>query len=763
MPPLARSRPHVVAAIVVGVVVGAIGFVPLFGGPGYEHTLASGLVVPSAAAIATAIELSRLRASPLAGVARGVLAGTWLASIAFATALAHGLRVGLCDLRGGAFDFLLGAGIGALLGGVWGAVVAELARRRKRRRLACVLVSIALPLACVVVSVGRFYTSPMIFAFDPFVGYFSGTLYDTVVDAGGALLTYRAASLATLVGSALVASSLSRAPDGRVRGPTRGDAGAYARAVLGAAALSVTVIASIAGARLGHWHTAATIAGALGGAKSGPRCDVVYPDSMRPDEADLLLADCEQELASVEKYLGVRGPARVTAFFFRDAAEKKRLMGAADTYIAKPWRGEVYLQVAPYPHPVLGHELAHVVSGAFGRGPFRIAGAAGGLWPNPGLIEGMAVATSPDDDELTDAQWARAMLDLKLLPPMKDVFSFGFLGANASKSYTIAGAFVRWFTDRWGIEKMRAWYAGGDVEAISGLRWAQLDVAFRAELAKYTLSPDAAAFAKAKFDRPSVFGRRCPHVIDALKREASKCEAARQIEKSRALYDAALARDPHDFGAHVQLGTMLARYGDKARGLSELRAVADDAQAPIVWRERARDALADDDLLAGRFDAAGAAYTALAARALDEDAGRTLEVKALAATNLPARRAVEALLIGTPGRPPDTFAGPLWLGIWDNQGNDPLADYLVGRNLAQHGFHALAASFLDRALASAPATPRIGRELLRQRAVVACALGDAAEVARVRAAVRSESSPFAASAGGRLESVERLLARCVAP
>jgi len=64
----------------------------------------------------------------------------------------------------------------------------------------------------------------------------------------------------------------------------------------------------------------------------------------------------------------------VRAFFFRDAAEKKRLMGAGDTYIAKPWRKEVYLQMGAYPHPVLGHELAHVVAGSFGRGPFRIAG-----------------------------------------------------------------------------------------------------------------------------------------------------------------------------------------------------------------------------------------------------------------------------------------------------------------------------------------------------------------------------------------------------
>jgi len=118
-------------------------------------------------------------------------------------------------------------------------------------------------------------------------------------------------------------------------------------------------------------------------------------------------------------------------------------MGAADTLIAKPWRREVYVQLAAYPHPVLGHELAHVVAGSFGRGPFRIAGSLGGLWPDPGLIEGWRFAASPDDDELSDTQWVHAMLELGSVPPIRQVFSLGFLGVAASKSYTLAGSFVR--------------------------------------------------------------------------------------------------------------------------------------------------------------------------------------------------------------------------------------------------------------------------------------------------------------------------------
>src|SRR2546430_9388137 len=164
---------------------------------------------------------------------------------------------------------------------------------------------------------------------------------------------------------------------------------------------------------------------------------------MRADEARLFARDCDEELPSIEKYFDVAPTGRVTAFLFRNSADKRRLMGAGDTFIAKPWRREVYLQPAGYPHPVLGHELAHVVAGSFAGGPFHIAGKWKGIKANPGLIERLAVAASPDRDPPTPTEWSPAMLDPKLLPPGRPLASFDFLGENAAKSYNIAVAFVR--------------------------------------------------------------------------------------------------------------------------------------------------------------------------------------------------------------------------------------------------------------------------------------------------------------------------------
>jgi hypothetical protein len=753
-------RPRAVALGLVLVALGAVGFLPLFGGPGYEHSLASGLIVPPVAAVAVALELSAETATrPLACVLRGLLLGAVLSAAAFATALAHGLRAGICDLGGASLLFALTAGAGGLVGGVWGALVAELTRGRRRRRLGCILLGVSGPLAGVVLSVVRFWTSPAIFSFDPFFGYFSGSLYDTVVEVRASLWTYRAGSLAALVGVALIASALERAAQGGLSARLlRGDRVARARLAGGVAALLVTAGVAAVGPRLGHWQTAASIAGALGGRVSGPACDVVYPDSLLPDQAQLVLRDCEQEARAVQAKLGASLDGRLTAYFFRDAAQKRELMGAGDVSIAKPWRREIYLQVSGYPHPVLGHEIAHVVAGTFAKGPFRVAG---GWWPDPGLIEGIAVAASPDADELSGRQWARAMLDLGILPPIRSLFSLGFLGESADRSYTAAGAFVAWVLEDKGPAVVRSWYGGASLEALLGAPWEQIDAQFRAWLGAAPLPPEALAYASSRFRRPAVWGRKCPHVVDALDRAADGCRDEHRFSQASRLYDSALDRDPADWHALLDRSKIDLRGADALPARARLQSVVADSRAPRQWRDRAEEALADDDVLRGRDEAAVAAYRAIASRTLDEDFGRTLEVKAIGLQDAQARQAVVELLIGAGARPVDPWQGALALGAWAGKAGDPLAAYLVGKNLGVREAWEPAATWLDVALSSPPATPRIGRELLRERGICACALQDRAAVDRVRAAMNAPGSPFGEGRGGRRESLLALLDRCL--
>jgi hypothetical protein len=228
-----------------------------------------------------------------------------------------------------------------------------------------------------------------------------------------------------------------------------------------------------------------------------------------------------------------------------------------------------------------------------------------------------------------------------------------------------------------------------------------------------------------------------------------------------ALYDHALERDPHDWHALYARARIRTWFVDEARGREELGRLADDAGAPRTWRDRAREALADDDLAHDRATEAAAAYRALAASELDEDVARTLEVKALGAEDPRGRRAIVDLLVGETGHTVDPWVGALSLGQWSAGGaHEPLAGYLVGKNFVNHEEYSRAADWLDQTLASGAPTPRVARELLRERAVAACALSDAAALERVEEAVTAPGSPFEGSAGGRRDWLLRLIARC---
>ncbi|HEY3255248.1 MAG TPA: hypothetical protein VGJ91_14915, partial [Polyangiaceae bacterium] len=207
--PLLRARAVRVAAAFTALAFLASGFIPQFGGPGYEASLAAGLVLPATSALCLSFGLAGRRVAPLEAFGRGLSVGFGLAVLGLLIVLGHGLRVGMCDAGWGVELYLLAPLPGALLAGVWGAAVGLVAgrvRRGFRRRSLCILGALSAPLFGIGLSLGRFYTSPMVFAFDPFFGYFAGPLYDTVIDAFWTLASYRAGTLLTLLGLGSAAS-----------------------------------------------------------------------------------------------------------------------------------------------------------------------------------------------------------------------------------------------------------------------------------------------------------------------------------------------------------------------------------------------------------------------------------------------------------------------------------------------------------------------------------------------------------------------------
>ncbi|MDF3067831.1 MAG: uncharacterized protein K0R38_3432, partial [Polyangiaceae bacterium] len=599
MRPLLRSRAEQAALVIAALLLGGVGFAPQFGGPGYESALAGGLMLPSIAAIATALLVARTRPQPFDALGRGVALGGVLALVGALVTTLHGLRVGFCDAPLGYELWATGPGPGAVMGGAWGAAAGLLAIRFRRQRLVAVLAALAGPIGCIAIGFGRFYTSPMVFGFDPFVGYFAGPLYDTVVDPGTRLISYRIGTVASLLAVGALAWHLDLMGSGRLRLARRERRGVV---VAGGLAASLSLAITLSGPRLGHWHTRASIEEGLGRSLTVGRCTVAYSAGVPRADAARVGNECVGHLPEIEVYLGAKGPERVTVFLFASDGEKGAYMGASHTYIAKPWRAELYIQAAGFPHPTLGHELVHVVTSSFGAGPFRVAGPLGGLIPDPGRIEGIAVAASPgEDDDFTLLEWAKALLDLGLLPEMPDIFRLGFLAKSHNAAYTVSGAFVSWFHDQYGAAALRGWYAGQPIEQVAkGKTLLALDREFRADLAKIQLRPELAAMAKARFDRPSIFGRVCPRRMDRDLAIAEGRLGAGDTRGARDALQALLKLEPQNTRARLGLALCSVREGALEDAIQRYQALATDPRLSVLERAAAFEARGDIQTMADR-------------------------------------------------------------------------------------------------------------------------------------------------------------------
>ncbi|MEZ4226294.1 MAG: tetratricopeptide repeat protein [Polyangiaceae bacterium] len=745
---LFRARAARYAAAFVFVLFGGVGFLPLFGGPGYEAALAAGVILPATAAVAVALHVRFGEFEAFDSLARGLFLGAALGLVALVTALLHGLRVGFCDLLGGSVLFGLGPMAGALMGGAWGAAAGVVTAGEGRRKVLWpLLLALCGPLAGVLVSLWRFASSPMVFAFDPFFGYFSGPLYDTVFDPVPLLVTYRAGSLATLAAGAVLAFHLQgRGATLRVCWRAR-----PGTALLGALCAVASLGLIAAGPTLGHFSTPQSVLEVLERRTESARCVVDYDPSIRKLDAEALAQECSAHVEQIESYLETRGPARIRVLLFANDAQKGRLMGAARTYIAKPWREEIYIQFRRYPHPVLGHELAHVIAGSFGAGPFRVSGPVFGLLPDPGRIEGLAMAAAPDEDEdLSLQQWARAMQQASLLPPLSRVFRLSFLGENSSKAYTVAGAFVDWFHGRFGARALRDWYHGASLRAVTGHELAELEAQWHESLSKVTLDERAQLAARARFDQPSVFGRRCPHEVDALAGSAYGRLRAGDPAGAREDFEQLLRLDPNNLGARRGLASCSLAAGDGKDARARLEALSKDDRLHVLERLSAVEALGDIALSAGRLDDARARYRAVLERTANTDQRRTLDVKAYS-PSAAATRAIVALLVGDPSYGADFGEAASWLGRWSTlDPEDGTADYLLGKNLWNNGRPKAARGRLDAALARPIPLRSVKAEALRMGGVLACYSGDVSRARGLVAAYLDDASvPEARRSGYR--------------
>ena len=741
-----------VSAAFAGIVGVVLAFVPLLAVHGVESALALGVLLPPwvAATAASYTERNR-RTRGIDLMLRTIGAGLLIWSIPVALLALSSLRIRQCAPGEGLAFMLLGPAVGCALAacaGVW--VAGSTSRPRLSPWIAA-----AIPLGAALLGLWAFYATPTVYVFGAFAGYFPGAIYDDLVEIPIRYLTYRATMVVAVLALAVLFDALWDSSSGTV--DLRGRGRSYIGAVLvSLGALGIVAASYWHGDRLGHWVSEDYLVERLGKTEEGRHCVVHMPRETLPADARRLLEDCDFHVERTRRLAGLSSTEPVTAYFFRNQSEKKDLIGVGRTLIAKPWRGEVYLQMAAWPHPVLGHEIVHAVLREVGRGPFSVAATFGGLIPNPGIIEGAAVALAWDlREDLDPDQWSRIMMDRMELPTAQAVLSVEFSALPARRAYMAAGSMIRFLIATRGMDALLVAYRRGAIEDLGGL-----EAEWHAYLEEIPVTTHERGVAEVELARPSIFSAVCPHELAKLRTHLSGDTAARDDARTIETCRAILEIDEHEPRAHAALVGALARTDNEAEALAELDALRAAMNAPKPIVAAALEQYADANWTLGNLDEAAELYAELLGIPRTDGPSRQSEVKKLALGASPAERdLVYEMLLGRSSSPVVVHLAQTLSSIRD----DGLGQYLEARQLIGQNRFALALPLLEDAKRLGLSTLRLERELSRLLGVAYFALGRYGESAEAWEARAWVTRAAGAEAQRWLERIEYARTQTISP
>ncbi len=450
----------------------------------------------------------------------------------------NGLRISNCSITSGLGFFImmpvLSSVISCILGVFVGLMTSTLLRGLVIGYAGLFLLSIH--------SLLRVVTSPAIYLYDPFFGYFPGSIYDEAIEINAAFFWARVLHLSwawlLILGSALFLDkhhfkiTWSR---GNNTSPGKKFVSSWGAGLL-VSALIPTLLFCMGG-RLGIYTDVSSVESYLEKAKESDHFILRYrPEGFTPKEIETFVEDLEFRYTQLRRQtqseplwrtpwilrlLGVSahehagGPPKIVVYVFSKKADKERLIGAADTYIAKPWRREVYIHKQPWPHPVLKHELAHIFAGTFGGGILRVSSRYG--IPQPGMIEGVAAALQSPSGQLSIHQQVKLMRRLGIQPDLKNIFGLSFWTLPSTQAYVAAGSFCLYLLERFGPERLFRIYTHGGTLALFAEVYRQPFEALKKDWEQFVDSQPLEDLAVEKEEeqlrQPSLFQKKCAHEV----------------------------------------------------------------------------------------------------------------------------------------------------------------------------------------------------------------------------------------------------------
>ncbi|MFA5625044.1 MAG: hypothetical protein WC966_08340 [Bradymonadales bacterium] len=415
-------------------------------------------------------------------------------------------------------------------------------RKRTRPKLAFIIYYM-LFLASILLSLWHLWSQARIVEFDPFFGFFAGSIYDESMHIYEKLALYRLANLWLLVllfslGELLAMRKEASASLMRKKFFT----------ILALLSLLLLSFWYFMQARWGIQVDRAELRRNLNAEIRTEHFRIFYDASKGDAEWAHYLAQAHEQAYSELLAFFVLEPTRlpIDSYVYPDYKTKGRLMGSERTSVSKVWLNELHMLGVEPNSSLIKHELAHTFAAAFAPWPLKLAG---GLIPAMGWVEGIAVATQWPINEGNPHRWASEILEWDDKIDVQELFTAqGFWRQPSRKAYTLVGSYVRFLWDTWGAEAVMALSNGGDFEATIGMSANEFYAAWRGFLRiEYAPSPEFSALSKRYFDKQSIFERRCARNIASqfsgitdLLLEAKNDEALKELERIAADCDGAM-------------------------------------------------------------------------------------------------------------------------------------------------------------------------------------------------------------------------------
>ena len=290
-----------------------------------------------------------------------------------------------------------------------------------------------------------FFTSPQLYFFNQFWGYWPGPLYDILAPFPAAYIPFRVITL--LWGALFLLLSTKQVKGGPKLSKRLGT-------------FSILLALLIGYSTAGYWGGVTTYSSLkknLTTHVQTPHFNLYADNAIPIAEVERWAFRHEFHLQNLLDTLEIEWPEgkHIESFIYANEWQKKKLVGAKETSYVPIWLTKDQLHIA-HNHlaSVLEHELVHVVAKDFGNLLFN------GSW-NITLIEGLAEAiTQGASQHSTLNELVAAQPEFPPIETIQKLFSpWGFYSESSGLSYTVAGAFVGFLLQEYPVAYLKESYS----------------------------------------------------------------------------------------------------------------------------------------------------------------------------------------------------------------------------------------------------------------------------------------------------------------